>query len=253
MNIGNESSAYLMGILQTDGHLQRKRMSLEISEKDIGILKKLQSYFGGRISTRMRNTNFKENYCSACWTIGSVSFVKELVEAGVPIGKKSDIISPCHVPSNLERHYIRGLIDGDGSLGITSRGIPFVSFVTSSTPIRDYYCSWLGCLGIKSAPNRNKRDNVFNICVTKENAQKVAGILYDNAEIAIDRKRISATKVQEWVRPENQKRRVFQTHRWTDDMDKVVLENEMEVAAKILGRTIPSVMTRRWRISPATQ
>ncbi|MFD5655064.1 LAGLIDADG family homing endonuclease [Streptomyces sp. NPDC127039] len=36
------------------------------------------------------------------------------------------------------RDYLRGLIDADGSVGFTRRGMPFISLSTSSTAIGTY-------------------------------------------------------------------------------------------------------------------
>ena len=53
-------------------------------------------------------------------------------------------------------------------------------------------------LGITKKIKRNKRDNVYNIMVTRKDAVKLVNILYENSEIHLNRKYDSAMEVNKW-------------------------------------------------------
>lgn len=187
--INDEITAYFLGFLQTDGTLDHKRVSIEIGTKDISILYAFEKKFGGKVTTRIRNTNFSNNHSCSCWRLGSVAFVKQMNALGIPCGKKSNIISPIEMPKEFERHYIRGLIDGDGSLSITSTGRPCLGFVTDSDKMKKYISKWLLKHGnVLTNVNRNKRDNIYSITVTGNKAQKLIEILYQDCSVYLPRK-----------------------------------------------------------------
>lgn len=132
--------AYMFGFLQADGHLysntrNRGRLSLELKVQDAWLVEQFARLvpFYSSIRTRTRRTNFSEIYSSVIWTVHDRSFREALIAKGLPQGKKSDIIS---IPDGefAQVDYYRGIVDADGSLGITAQGIPFVSLMTVSEP-----------------------------------------------------------------------------------------------------------------------
>lgn len=89
-----------------------------------------------------------------------------------------------------------GVIDGDGSLGLSCHDHCFISLVTASERLRNAYVSFVSpIIGYSPATQRNKRDGVYNICVFDEKAQKLAQALYGKATIAIPRKLEAASRV----------------------------------------------------------
>ena len=60
-------------------------------------------------------------------------FATNLITQGC-VEHKTDILEPPNIPKNLERHFIRGLMDGDGSIVMNQGeyGISFsISFVST--------------------------------------------------------------------------------------------------------------------------
>lgn len=202
--------SYFYGIMQTDGSLyettrNRGKLVLEISERDSDLIYLLDKIIDEKhtISRRERVTNFSNNEIKKYISIRycGLSFRDKIKSFGFPVGEKSSIIEPPNKSFN-EVDYVRGLIDGDGSLGITSKNIPFVSFVTASEKLKDFYIDFLfRVTNKKKNINRNKRDNIYNIMITKEDAQKVVSILYYNDCNAMKRKKEKAIQVVDWVRP----------------------------------------------------
>jgi hypothetical protein len=137
INLENPHYAYMFGFIQTDGHLykttrDRGRVSIEVSKQDEDILWAFKNLipFNSSITERVRITNFSNNYKSVIWRVYDKKFRDDLKLWGLPSGCKSELIKPptCNFSKII---YFRGLIDGDGSLGLTSKGFPFLSLVTS--------------------------------------------------------------------------------------------------------------------------
>jgi hypothetical protein len=205
----NEIESYIFGLLITDGSLyltsrNRGKVSLEVSYIDLDIVEKLCKFISGsKIYTRERITNFsgKKVHRTAIFINFKLEFRTKLISYGFPIKNKTMNASIPIVEFN-EFDFWRGVIDGDGSLGITSKNIPFISLVTKSENLKIEYLKFLEkYLNIKKSINRNKRDNVYNIMVTNENAIKLINLIYyDTSKIYLNRKFIKAKQVLLWQR-----------------------------------------------------
>lgn len=254
--------AYFFGFLQTDGHHsgdsrpggQRGRISVEVSTVDDEILRRFQDLvrpLNSTISYRNRVTNFGPN-SSATWVACDLGLRRELRALGLPVGRKSDDVRPPSVPCS-DRDYLRGLVDGDGSVGFTAKGWPFVSFVTRSSALAEYFCAHIQAVtGAVRRPRRNARDGVFNPMIANDAAAELAAWLYPPSCLALERKRAAATGVGAWVRPASMGAR-FTSQFWTDGEDAVIRAGgtQRELAAR-LGRTEQSVNMRRWRLRNGT-
>lgn len=215
--IDDEEKAYLLGFIQTDGSLRHKSVIVSISERDKDILYRFQQKFGGRIAFRVSDTNFKKNYHYGQWVLGSVYFVKQLNRLGLTCGKKSHTTKPLPVPEHLLIPYIRGLIDGDGCVVMTGKGLPMIGFVTASEDMAKFYADWLGSHGMKVVLKRNTRDNIFNISITREKAQKIATLLYKDSSIHLQRKMDKALEIMKWIRPDGMFKHDWTSDRWSEE------------------------------------
>jgi hypothetical protein len=191
--------AYMHGFLQADGHLRQGRgnkgaLTVEIQADDATILTQfalLVPYYS-TVSERQRTTNFSVDYRSACWSVYDRSFRETLISIGFPIGRKSqEIVPPTRSFARVD--YFRGWLDADGSLGLTSQGLPFLSLTTASYALMEAYVQFIREMtGKQKKPTRNTRDNIFNVTVYKEDARTLAGILYYDDCLALPRKQAQA-------------------------------------------------------------
>ncbi|MGV9892737.1 LAGLIDADG family homing endonuclease [Streptomyces sp. NPDC003395] len=247
--------AYMFGFLQADGHLQqgigqKGRLSVELNAKDVGLLRefqKLTPYYSS-ITQRTRSTNFAETYTAATWSLCSLEARATLNELGLPYGRKSKTIAPPTVPF-ARRDYLRGLIDADGSVGLTSRGFPFISLTTASSAIASCACCYgKDTTGVERSVKRNTRDDVYNVLYMMELAQRMAADLYYPGCLSLERKRTAAEAVAAWVRPAGM-RAAYTARRWSEDEDRILLKiNSPSAAAEVLGRTAQSCNLRMWRL-----
>lgn len=251
--------AYLFGFLQADGHLSRAtrnrgKIRIELKVGDRSILEEFKRLLPvySSVTTRERDTNFKKKYQSAIWTLCDQELREILNLLGLPYGKKSANITLPPFPFS-EADYFRGIIDGDGSLGLTGKGFPFLSLTTKSRLFTLAYLDLVKRLtGKVKKAKPNTRDQIYNICVYKEDAQSLATFLYYPECLCLDRKAAQAQRVNQWIRPSNMVKVTWERRRWTSDEDAVVRALPLLVAAEQLSRTERSVRVRRSRLNQQT-
>jgi hypothetical protein len=255
LDLTDPYQAYMFGFIQADGHLyqttrNRGKLQLEVQVADELILERFAALipFTSSIVRRTRRTNFAAVHSSAMLRVYDKKFRDALVSAGMERGKKATSIS---VPSRSfsKVDYFRGVVDADGSLGLTGSGFPFVSLVTSSSLLADAYLRFLcEVTGQVKTSARNKRDGVFNIVVYKEDAQVLATTLYYDSCLALTRKKEAASLVLSWTRPKEMRKVDFARRSWTSEEDSYILGHTVDESAESLGRTRQSIKMRLWRL-----
>ena len=252
LDLARPDHAYFFGFAQADGHLSadsrsRGVLAITLRASDAGLLAAFRDLmpFNSNLSFRERTTNFGF-LRSATWAIHHRRFREALTRAGFPIGRKSEIVRPPQEPFARD-DYFRGWVDGDGSLGFTKAGLPFISLVTSSDAIAKAFKAYVfNVTGQRLGTGRNKRDGVYNLMVLKEEAQRLAGVMYSGAHLTLARKAVKAEEITAWVRPSSMKRK--RQRRWTPEEDAIVALRTPIEAAAALRRTIASVSVRRQRL-----
>lgn len=256
IDLTRDDHAYFFGFFQTDGHLaagtrNRGRASIELSAKDVELLHAFRRLFTevhSSITTRTRATNFAASSASATWRVYAHSFRSELVALGVPTGRKSSTVAPPTVPFDA-RGYLRGIIDGDGSVGFTRTGSPFISLVSASQALAEFFCAQvLAVTGAIRVAKPNARDGVYAPMIASDPAAALAAWLYPDDCIALPRKLAAARDVARWERPAGMRARPESKRRWTPEEDAIALSMPIREAAARLGRSERSVNMRRWRL-----
>jgi hypothetical protein len=131
----NTSTCYWAGFIAADGYIDtiHNKIRIKLSLKDLVQLEqfKKELRFSGNIRTYMRDTNkglgFKTCYLDLC---GAQDLIKDL-KNNFNIGtKKSLTLKNPYLPNTLHKlSYLKGLIDGDGS--ISKNGQRFELLCTS--------------------------------------------------------------------------------------------------------------------------
>ncbi|WP_104528934.1 hypothetical protein [Blastococcus saxobsidens] len=236
--------AYFFGFAQTNGNhysgtRRRGRLTIGVSQRDESVLHSSTTLFDAysRVSYRERTTN-SGRHRSATWTVCDLGFREELVQLGLPSGRRSSTVAPPSAPFSVA-DYMRGLVDGDGSVGFTRAGRHFVGFVTAGQPLAEFFCGQaLRVAGAYRTTNRNTRDDVYNLRVAGAPAAALAAWLYPDGCLALDRTRAAAAAVAGWTRPaEMRARPTCGARRWTESEDADVWTGTIRDAAGRLGRT----------------
>lgn len=111
-----EEKAYFLGLLWSDGNVSKEKndISIRLISKDKEILQQLSIFFYGQDRiTIATDSNNKE---IATFRMTSKKLKQRLVELGCPPNKTFVTKYPSGLDPSLDRHFIRGMIDGDGSV-----------------------------------------------------------------------------------------------------------------------------------------
>ena len=251
MNIPNDTLSYIVGFLHADGNLyettrNRGRLQIELSHRDKDILVKINDIFEkrGYIRDRTRDTNYKKNYKSSALAIYHKDIRDYLKSFG--IANKKTLV---HIPEGIDIYnYIRGYIDGNGSIGYTALGFPFLSITTPSKLLKESICDFFFSItGKQKNINPNNRDKIYNIILNREDAQKVAHLLYEKAKIYLNRKYNSYKDIMKWKRPSDIRKRT-EFKRWSDSQDTYIQTHSISKSMEYLDRTKTSIGMRLWRL-----
>lgn len=126
------------------------------------------SYFFGFIMADGHVAHGKENNC-------------------IPMERKTYTANfPSHIPKEMKRHFIRGLIDGDGWVSVVKRGYVSLGLVGTENilyGVRDSYpydCSMNAV--------RHKGKNFWDLIINGRKAMKILDWLYGDASVYLNRK-----------------------------------------------------------------
>ena len=127
--IDTEEKAYILGFLATDGCIGKsgssKRIKITLNYKDYELLNRIAKEFKSEIPIREYNISTKLPQGTFCNSrvceinICSNKICEDLEKYGIHQNKTYNMLINLElIPNNLIRHFVRGVIDGDGSFGI---------------------------------------------------------------------------------------------------------------------------------------
>jgi len=204
-------SAYWIGFLMADGCVQKSNtITICLSEKDTAHLEKFKEFLGStnKIHTQMANANKKSSktYLSSRFIVGSIRLCEVLKRYGIVPNKT--FIAKASESLVLNKHFWRGVIDGDGCISWHKRvyGIyPRLSLVGSELLLqqfRNFVKKIYPNTNSKVIPNRN----IFQIEFCGKAAVAIISELYTNADTALDRKAAAAREVLAFAAERKNKR-----------------------------------------------
>lgn len=244
--------SYLYGLFGTDGNVRRTNdnqhiydLTLEIIDEDIvnKILLVLPDCFK---TERTRDTNFKKDCHSYILHCHNKDFILWCEKNNFPIQNKTNTLA---LPNQYsESDFWRGIIDGDGSIGLKKvEQQPFINLTTKSDALKEAYCDYIYKLtNFRPKCNRNKRDNIYNITLHGEKAIKILNDIYKNNSIYIERKYQSYLSVKDWKK-QDLKKVVRLPWTKTEEMDLTTLELQ-DFQAKYPNRTLVAIKAKRAKL-----
>lgn len=194
--IDTEEKAYWLGFIYADGSISNgtkqnsDSLCIVLHEKDFKHLEKFKKAIGftGEVKHyKCYNNPYSKNPSFCRIKITSNKLVKDLIDKGCLRNKSKILKYPSNniVPKHLENHFIRGLIDGDGSIIITKDN--------------DFHFCLIGtyeiCKGVLKFLNKenltisNKSNNCYQITISgNKQSIKLLNMIYKDATIYLDRK-----------------------------------------------------------------
>jgi|SRR6202035_2290878 len=117
--IDTEQKAYILGFLAADGTVadSGRCVVLMLHAKDEHILHEIREAMGSnaRIFTREKIEGYPNRGPYKYVYFSSQELVRDLAKLGIS-QRKSFTLEYTKIPRHLEKHYLRGLLDGDGSI-----------------------------------------------------------------------------------------------------------------------------------------
>lgn len=115
--IDNEQKAYFLGFILTDGYVGDKDVVFELKSIDRHIIETFVTVTEGNNRVHEIKRNSSSYSAHGCMTsrlnFRSEKMITDLKKLGIQRGKTYNIHIPS-LPEELERHFWRGVLDGDG-------------------------------------------------------------------------------------------------------------------------------------------
>ena len=198
-DINTEEKAYILGLLYADGYndTNRNSVSLGLKETDREILDKITVLIQPTKPLQYINTQnngFKNSQNQYRLVMESRKISQRLIELGCGKAKTHNLVFPTgtQVPKYLQRHFIRGYFDGDGSVsGDKQKQLSFVGTIDFLLHLQQILIEELGFSKTKLDQRHKEREDEIrslrycgiNQCITFRDW------LYKDATICMERKK----------------------------------------------------------------
>lgn len=201
-NIDTEDKAYFLGLLYADGCniTQENKIRITLQERDKDILEKFNHYISyNKPLFFIKKRDFKyQNMYSITFCGKHLS--NQLTKLGCVARKSLALKFPNNnqVPQYLLRHFIRGLWDGDGSIGLYNRACASLSGshdICLSTS--KYLCSTLDINARVYAIGATKNFSTCDIVGTPQTLYFL-NWLYKDATVYLERKYQKYQEIKEF-------------------------------------------------------
>jgi len=188
--------AYAIGLITTDGCLSRDGRHIDFTSKDKELVLKFRECLGvaNKIGIKFRgNDNYQKTKCFRI-QLGDINFYEFLVSIGLKPAK-SKTLSDLNVPDKYFGDFLRGCIDGDGSIGTFKHP----ESIHPQLRIRLYSASpkFLGWIKNKISKNSDLkggwieeagRCRVCKLVFAKDDSVKLLKLIYNNSICHLTRK-----------------------------------------------------------------
>lgn len=195
--INNQRKAYVLGYLFADGTLQGNYISCSASIQNYEILEIIKSELKSHnkiiVSPNNPNSFSKEGTNNYIFSVASPKYRKDLLNLGFQEDKTHKDFSFPSISKELERHFIRGYFDGNGSVTInfnkTNKGV--AGFASPSKRfLVEIQRKINKVTGSKANVYPYKNKNAFEYKIGgANNLEKIYHYFYDDAELFLGRKK----------------------------------------------------------------
>ena len=194
-SIDTEEKAYLAGLLAADGNVYKNVIGLELKRSDKELLSKVSCAIGSNkpiMDTIHYSKKHNTYYEGAKVAFISKDLVSQLFLLGLTENKSNTLdVNLNLIPTNLLRHFWRGVIDGDGSLFIKNQhevDTPVVGLYGSKSICSKFRSYILKTLNI-SLGGPWVHFSIWATCCQKQGESKIiVQHLYEGSNISLLRK-----------------------------------------------------------------
>jgi len=137
--INSHDKAYILGLIMTDGYIIKDYdgFGIQLTEKDGYILEKIRDLVGGTNPITKIDCSHKRKHMPGAKDMArlhvfSKKIAQDLKKLGVIRRKTKTLRYNGCVPKKYLDSFFRGMIDGDGSIGVDGRGYYFWTLASAS-------------------------------------------------------------------------------------------------------------------------
>lgn len=190
-NIDTEEKAYWLGFIYADGCIndrgKQKTLEITLQESDRSHLVKFINSIGGvadLITSKLVKLNYKEIPSSRV-AINCTKMCEDLIRHGATPRKSLTLTFPKSLKPYLLRHFIRGYIDGDGTITYPRLRISVLGTMEFLIELQNYF----EVIGATKTKLTRKRDNkAYSFEKGGSEVSLILYNLYSNSTIYLDRK-----------------------------------------------------------------
>lgn len=193
--IDTPNKAYILGLIYADGNISKSNNTFKISlqDRDVDILHKIKFELQSNHPLRYlkyndKNPNWSNQYMLS---ITNKHIPESLIDKGVIPNKSLKLEFPNYLDDHLIPHFIRGYLDGDGSISKNpkEKRIAIISTVNFCNTLKsiienklNIHCSISYCHGKKETPTRS-----LGIAGGNQ-VKKFLDWIYKDSDLYLDRK-----------------------------------------------------------------
>ena len=178
----NENSCYWAGFILADGCIRKNVLHIKLSKKDKSHLEK----FLKSIESNYTIKDYENDYSGAsCVSISGNWYKSDLFNNfGITERKTFEVKYP-NIPEKYDKHFIRGIFDGDGC--ITKTTCPSINFVGTIELLlklseKFYQIGVKLKSGNKTPPIQISSKNIGSIHYSGKNAKKILDWIYGDSD-----------------------------------------------------------------------
>ena len=193
--IDNEEKAYWLGFIVADGYLNinKHMLRIKLGNRDRSHLIKFIKFVGVNeemLKSEIHSETGNENFYVSLY---SKEVMNDLLSLGIEQAK-SGKEKVCNIDKKYYRDFIRGLWDGDGFIRENLSGIGLVGSEEVLAFVQNYFNDSLGVKPLKIYPHCNTFKIEYRS--TRKAIPLILNHLYGDKDVALDRKKELATKIE---------------------------------------------------------
>lgn len=190
-SIDTEEKAYWLGFLYADGNVSStiNNVELSLSTKDIEHLEKYRKFLKNESKVKIGKVICCGKEFKRCrLAVTSKHFKEQLIKVGCVPNKSLVLEFPKNIFNNdtLKYHFIRGYVDGDGSITFTQTGKLRLDIIGTKEFLLGIKEVFSGFSELKQ--DKRWKHNTYYINCFSDNANKILTKLYKNSTIYLQRK-----------------------------------------------------------------
>jgi hypothetical protein len=197
-DLTNQDVMYWLGFIAADGSLSENKISIQLARKDVGHLVKFNCFLDNKLTIKEIDWKLNGNLFKGSSVYFRNTEVANYLE-NIGIGKnKTFVLNP---KIKIDRHFIRGYFDGDGSYQLVTVNNTLtgrIRIATASNMMASKIINFYLENDLYFRYYRNKaRARLHEIVVSrKSDVLRLLDIFYTDANTFLDRKYYNAVQIR---------------------------------------------------------